>query len=204
MAGIAFSVSKRGTQKSNQYIKTKYNQEENDTEFGDLIELLELVNKKVDKDLLLLSLPAINKSLGKLLEKIGRLFAACSLKCKSQMKKIKDTEILNDLKELESKNKYAYAQVCKTQSEECIQFMTLCSLFEKPLYYANKQAISSGNRTPRTRKSASGNSRGRSISPNSSAEIQKFKKQYAEFLKMISRPEMNGGQRRTKKKYGNR
>ena len=224
MAGFESIFSKRFTQNDMQSVQTKYNENYN-KEFGDLIDLLKEVLKSIpnDKDkkniFLLLSLPAINNNFKKLLSEIKDIFKQCANECTSimnppKMKRDKNNKILEQLKALESSDAYAYAQVCKAKDvKQCIQFMTLVALFETLLFKVNKLVeLVPNKRTPSGKGksiritspniSRASNTRRhnteRTISLDSSNEIKQFKKQYNEFLEMISR-KTKGGKRRTKK-----
>jgi hypothetical protein len=212
-----------------QQIKEKYN-EKYSKQFDKLIYALEIFEIPRDKEILLVSLSAINIHLKRLLSKIRVLFEECSKTCTA---KINNAETRKQLKQLQMRDAYAYAQVCKTEKvQKCIQFVTLVGLFETKLAKVNKLANSVLNnksirsRTSSQRKSISPNISAasrkinqdqfvispnisrvsdrrsdRSISPDSSENIDKFKQLYSEFMRMISR-KMNGGRtRRLSKKY---
>jgi hypothetical protein len=225
---IATYLNQTDMQKIKDIYDKKYNERFKDfigllNEFENSSNIFRIAQNTNNRTLLPLALPVINKHLKSLLSKIGVLFTECSKKCTA---KIRDAKTREQLESLRAENTYSFAQVCKTEKvQKCIQFMTLVGLFETKLAKVNKLVDSVSTTTPTRGRTPS--SQRKSISPNISIsaasrqiskpefksspnisrdsldDIQKFKEQYAKFLKMISR-KMNGGKRRTKKKDGNR
>jgi len=97
-------------------------------QYADLIKEIDFMNSN---SVNFYALQYTNIRLKQLLEKLKQLFDRCKMVCKPYAKKVES----DDLDQMETNNKYAYANVCKSFRviDDCIKFVTLCKLFEIPL-----------------------------------------------------------------------
>lgn len=115
-----------------------------------------LIDSKTDLNWSVMILHRVNEQLPSVLIKLYELFTLCKEKCNKEIPP--NTPQRDQLNDLETKNKYAYAQTCKSLKiiKACIKFNSLCSLFESRLNRLFQKIISETSSTKnQTRKSIS-------------------------------------------------
>jgi len=161
-------------------------------QFGKLLTGIDfLIDEKTDLTWSVVILNRVNDQLPSVIKKLNDLFARCKKECKKHA----PSHTIEQFDDLETNNKYSYAQTCKSFKiiEACIKFNYLFSLFETRLNRLYRKTKSSKTRASRSASRSSSSSKSKSKTRRESPKsptinsLDKFIETYREFVLFTKR-----------------